>query len=89
MKFADPVSIGAVVTGRVPFPLLYPTAVCETSAIRPGTAPALRTVEPYFEESKVDVAIIVAAPAEAGVNTPEASIAPLSGGLTDHRTDEV
>jgi hypothetical protein len=43
--------------------------------------------DPDFAASWVDVAVIVAVPEDAGVNTPEALTAPMPVGLTDHVTD--
>ena len=45
--------------------------------------------EPDFVVSCVDVAVIVAVPAPAGVKTPELLTAPMLVGLTDQVTAEL
>src|ERR1035438_7308615 len=42
---------------------------------------------PIFVESCVEVAVVVAVPAPAGVKTPELLTAPILAGLTDHVID--
>jgi hypothetical protein len=44
---------------------------------------------PDFDESCVDVAVTVAVPVPAGVNTPTLLTVPMFVGLTDHVTEEL
>jgi len=58
----------------------------ETAAIVEGTV-TVTVVEPDLVESCVEVAVIVAVPASAGVKMPAPPTAPMLVGLTDHVTD--
>jgi len=59
-----------------------------TDVIEMGTV-TVTVAEPDLVESCVDVAVIVAVPAPAGVKTPELLTAPILVGLTDHVTAEL
>jgi len=54
-----------------------------------GIAATLTVAEPYFAESWVDVAVMVAVPAPLGVKTPDVLTTPAFVGLTDQVTAEL
>jgi len=60
----------------------------ETAVIVLGTA-TVTVVEPDLVESLVDVAVMVAVPAVAGVKTPVLVTAPMLPGVTVHATAEL
>jgi hypothetical protein len=60
----------------------------ETDVIVGGTV-TVTVAEPNLVVSCVDVAVIVAVPAPAGVKPPELLTAPILVGLTDHVTAEL
>jgi hypothetical protein len=62
--------------------------VTETPVIVTGTA-TVTVVEPDLVESCVDVAVMVAVPAVAGVKMPVLLMAPMLAGLTDHMITEL
>lgn len=51
-----------------------------------GTAVTVTVALPDFVVSSTEVAVIVAIPVVAGVNTPALEIVPMLEGLTDHVT---
>ena len=54
-----------------------------------GGAVTVTVADPDLVESCVDVAVMVAVPAPAGVKTPALLTAPMLVGLTDHVTTEL
>ena len=64
------------------------TQTTVTEVIVTGTV-AFTVADPDLVESCVDVAVMVAVPAPAGVKTPAGLTAPMLVGLTDHVTAEL
>jgi hypothetical protein len=61
-------------------------AVTVTEVIVGAAAPTATVALPDFVESSTEVAVMVAVPVVAGVNTPALEIVPMLEGLTDHAT---
>jgi len=59
-----------------------------TDVIDGGTL-AVTMAEPDLVVSSVEVAVMVAVPADEGVNTPAELMLPMPDGLTDQLTDEL
>lgn len=67
-------------------PIVAVEGVTVTPVIVGGAAVTVTCALPYFVKSSVDVAVIVAVPVAAGVNSPVFEIVPIPDGPTVHAT---
>ena len=96
---SDAIQVTAELYAPVPCTVAAQSDVCvikmeageqstETEVIVAG-AVTVTVALPDLVASCVDVAVMVAVPVPAGVNTPELLTVPMLVGLTDHVTDEL